>query len=365
MIEAIIASIALDTIPTVFPISVVPNHNSRSGSDNNSNDTAMPQLKVVEVTDRRIKLEEAVDNNDDDAEVGSEGHESIFRKRISPTMKSNKKRQRQRRSEEDEEEEAANASFSSSYFSLPAPSSSRSSSSYYGDAEALIKNAVANVADKLMCCSSVYYSSSSWEQALSEVPDVEYDQEISLASIVCDSQDEQEQDYLVACNKERKGGELIAVVAAAAEDARQHGQSPLRKDAFRSTNFVFLEPFKDKNNKNAPGSPYGERTDASSVTASTASMNSKSWASGMNTLPSRHSVSMSFDDSLLSLPSNMSAADDAVPSSTSMMPKMRPFDTSERYWTDPTEAERELVRKVQFDSLAHLPYLAATEGYRC
>lgn len=124
--------------------------------------------------------------------------------------------------------------------------------------------------------------------------------------------------------------------------------------------FIFMDGRKSPLLKTPIKASKGFKTTDSMVTVSTANSTTafeeslQSW----NSLPSRGST-VSFE-SQRSLPDYLISkrpSEISVPSSK--------LYKSYRHHTDPALAEQALIRMVQEESLAALPYLSATEGYPC
>lgn len=190
-------------------------------------------------------------------------------------------------------------------------------------------NKAVGMVDKMLCCS---YSGN---QVHGEVPEVDYVEDQSISSMFEEQHISQSAKTLRFSNPH--GVDRIR---------REYGMHAGDREAYRRKHYSNA----NSSRKTSFGTAASDVTD---VTAST----TQSW----NTLPTLQS-SMSLTDNTID---NMSRSDIVPGSSSSYYRRQQRLYEESKYHTDPQLAEQELIRRVQAESLAQLPYLSQTEGYHC
>jgi len=199
-------------------------------------------------------------------------------------------------------------------------------------------NRAVGLVDKMLCCS---YSGS---QVVNEAAEVDYVEDSSITSMFEDRQDQtRPRGRDRASTGHPSSSHEPPLVAPRLANSK--GLERLKQKFILTDDYASLQKSKKLHSSD----------DATVTTVSTSCNSTHSW----NTLPSMYS---SFDDSLLShsdslLLRRMRSSESGGHELSYRLSKL------EKYHTDPQVAEQELIRKVQAESLAQLPYLSVTEGY--
>lgn len=336
MLEPIIFSIVIQNTPLSFPICIHKSVDKKPSRTTNTTNNKKIKKRRVAVTER-IELEQAVEDS------------SNIMTSMNPQNQSHQEQQ----------------------------DLLESSLTWYNQV-------IGSLADRLgMCCSS---------QALSAVDDdVTNGEECNSIIQMAMAWDEEEEE----CSQQRRSEGIYP------EKRQQPASSPPSPSAAdrQRRKFVFVDGrttegdgeidvearrrklqqvlYLNSRRNNDEVSPAAtaatDSCTASCTTASTFAVDEEDDDEDLNSMPSWNTIptrqsSMSCD-SALSVASDAGVLHSMADKSRSALAKAKPTIrhqmTKDRFWTDPELAEKELIRQVQKDSLAELPFLTATEGYRC